>query len=336
MKVPLSALLLATAFATGNAFAAAPAAPPADAPAADDHRALERKLEDARVRLERAAKEVAELSAGLVPDSETMQRIVGSHVHPMLGVQLGAPGAGGVSVVSVSPGGAAAQAGLAAGDVIISVNGQHVANATDVASEVRRVPPGAEARIERSRNGKTATLVAEPRAMDPRLTVLLDDEGHGFADFGAGMGEMMQQVMPGFGGGWGELELAAVSPELGRYFGTDKGVLIIKAPAAFGDKLKDGDVILSIGGREPLGVAHALRILHSYQPLEHVSLALERDHKPLKLDFTMPERRHGEPRMQRVAPMRGAPPAPPAPPSPSAAPPPPAPQGAMPPGDGVA
>ena len=113
-------------------------------------------------------------------------------------------------------------------------------------------------------------------------------------------------------------------------FRSDKGVLVIKAPAAFGDQLKDGDVILSIGGREPQGVAHALRILRSYQPLEHVTLALERDHKPVKLDFTMPERRHGEPHLQHVAPMPAAPPAPPAPPSP------PAPQGAMPPGDGVA
>ena len=132
--------------------------------------------------------------------------------------------------------------------------------------------------------------------MDPRLTLLLSDVGQGLAEFGDGMSEAFDHVMPWTGSGWGELELAEISPGLGRYFGTEHGVLVLKAPSSFGDALKDGDVILSIGGREPESVSHALRILRSYQPLEHVPLAIERDRKPLKMDLTMPERMHHAPR----------------------------------------
>ena len=325
-SIAVTGLLLAL-IASGARGAAAPAvAPPTPvAPVTPaepvrpvDNRALERKLDEARARLEQAAKEVAELSVGLMPDSETMRRVVGSHVHPVLGVQLGAPKGGGVPVAGVSPGGAAAEAGFLAGDVIISVNGRKVETGTDVAAEIRRLSPGAEARIERSRGGKVATLVVVPRSMDPRLTLLLSDVGQGLAEFGDGVSEAFDHVMPWTGSGWGELELAEMSPALGRYFGTGHGVLVLKAPSAFGDSLKDGDVILSIGGREPESVSHALRILRSYQPLEHVALTIERDRKSLKMDLTMPERMHHAPRPPKPPRAPPAPAMPAAPAAPSA------------------
>ena len=86
----------------------------------------------------------------------------------------------------------------------------------------------------------------------------------------------------------GEMELASLTPQLGRYFGTDKGVLVVRAPKDF--KLEDGDVILAIDGREPTSGSHATRILGSYQPGEKIAIKLMRQQKTMNVETTLPER----------------------------------------------
>ena len=314
LRIPALSLGLALAAAPYAALSAAPPAP-AEGAAPADHATLERQLDDAHRRLENAAKEVAELSMQLTPDLQSLHLQLDAHHHPVIGAQLGEarPG-GGVAISGVSPGGAAAEAGLAAGDVIVSINGQKVASAKEVAEDLHKVPPGTPAQIERSRGGKIATVAVTPRAVDPRISFLLDDHLLGMQDFEHGMHDLMEHAMPGMGG-WGELELCEVSPELGRYFGTDKGVLVVHTSPAFADKLKDGDVILAIGDREAKSASQALRILRSYEPGDKVALSLERDRKALKLDVTMPQRSEHHPRAPHVPAPPGAPPAPPAPPS---------------------
>ena len=117
---------------------------------------------------------------------------------------------------------------------------------------------------------------------------------------------------------WSDIELVTLTPGLGRYFGADKGVLVARAPdsAVFG--LQDGDVILSIGGREPQSGSHAMRILRSYQPGEAVELKILRDRRTQTLAAKIPAdskrnvlRRMDAPKWTPAAP---APP-PPAPPS---------------------
>ncbi len=69
-------------------------------------------------------------SAGLVPVS-------------ILGVAMSeVPAEDGVRLVEVVPGLAAAAAGLSAGDVVLSVDGVHVARAPDVSDVVENTPPG--------------------------------------------------------------------------------------------------------------------------------------------------------------------------------------------------
>ena len=48
-----------------------------------------------------------------------------------------------------------------------------------------------------------------------------------------------------------DMELVAMTPKLGKYFGTDKGVLVVRAPGDSELKLEEGDVILDIDGRAP-------------------------------------------------------------------------------------
>ena len=72
-----------------------------------------------------------------------------------------------------------------------------------------------------------------------------------------------EQFLGGPGRGFRALELVPVTPKLGQYFGTDKGLLVVRAPAEAGAKLEEGDVLLTIGGRTPENPRHAFRILGS-------------------------------------------------------------------------
>ncbi|NYF10221.1 putative serine protease PepD [Leifsonia sp. AK011] len=63
----------------------------------------------------------------------------------------------GASIIDVVPGGAAAAAGLKAGDIITAINGLPVTNRTDLTAQVRALPAGADATLSYVRNGKSAT-----------------------------------------------------------------------------------------------------------------------------------------------------------------------------------
>jgi hypothetical protein len=51
-----------------------------------------------------------------------------------------------------------------------------------------------------------------------------------------------------------DLDLVDLNPDLGEYFGSKTGVLVVKAPSDSTIPLKAGDVILKIDGREPKSV----------------------------------------------------------------------------------
>jgi putative serine protease PepD len=82
--------------------------------------------------------------------------------HPLLGVSLAnATGAGGdelARVQALSPGGAAAKAGLKTGDVIVQVGDQQTAGAEAVIAAVRSHQPGEHVRVTVLRNGARMTF----------------------------------------------------------------------------------------------------------------------------------------------------------------------------------
>lgn len=84
-------------------------------------------------------------------------------------------------------------------------------------------------------------------------------------------------VVMAFGGSslW-DLELAPITEDLGWYFGTSEGTLVIKAPASSSLGLKAGDVILSVDGRKPSSPSSLLRILRSYEQGESFKLEIMR------------------------------------------------------------
>ena len=84
------------------------------------------------------------------------------------------------------------------------------------------------------------------------------------------------------------LELVEMSPELGEYFGTKEGILVLKADTE-GSELRAGDVILSIDGRVPTSEAHARRILGSYDAGETAKLEIMRKQRKQTLTWKAPE-----------------------------------------------
>lgn len=302
MKKTASVLTLATALAAGAAFAAngpnavyrvVAADPPAAAdepprPRDEDNANPEARLEAARSKLEAAAREVAELSAQM--GKPIFQRFMTQGEEPgraIIGVQLAASGGkDGARVLEVSPGGPAAEAGIRAGDLIVAVNGTEVKgddSERQVVKIIRDVKPDSKVNVRVLRDGKTRdfTITARP--------------GPGKMAFLDGLPDFHYEAIPGLPplfmvrGPLANMELATLTPQLGRYFGTDKGVLVVRAPGDGVLKLEDGDVILAIDGREPASGSHATRILGSYQPGEKVTLRIMRQRKTVDIDTTLPE-----------------------------------------------
>ena len=78
------------------------------------------------------------------------------------------------------------------------------------------------------------------------------------------------------GGRFDDLELAPVNADLGEYFGTSEGVLVVKAPEKNSFGLRSGDVVLTVEGRPARGPASLLRILRSYEEGDVVKLEIMR------------------------------------------------------------
>ena len=144
-----------------------------------------------------------------------------------------------------------------------------------------KLEPGDTVSIEyrRGSDAKKATLVAEDLGWAPNIRVM------------PGMPGMpdMQHFEFSFGMPWGDLELVGLNPDLGEYFGTKEGLLVVKAPADSSLPVKGGDVILSISGRKPSSPSHAMRILRSYEAGETVSIELMRKQKRLTVAWKVPE-----------------------------------------------
>lgn len=75
-----------------------------------------------------------------------------------LGVWLAERGGPGVEVRRVTEGGAADQAGVQAGDVILEINGQGASSPRGVAQMIREIPAGEIATVQIWRDGQTADL----------------------------------------------------------------------------------------------------------------------------------------------------------------------------------
>jgi S1-C subfamily serine protease len=296
-------------------------------PSAQDRTQLEKQLDDARNRLDDAARDVAELTNKLYgdvarhPDVVKFRQALPLPHGAMLGVNIGGDAnrdrTDGVEIMGVSPAGPAEAAGLRKGDVITSVDGKPLRKSADrsasrqLVEHLRGVEPGQVVKVDYLRAGKKSTASVTTIAAEPPMMRVMRE--HMPLLEGVELPPDFEEFLGGPGRSFRSLELVPVTPKLGQYFGTDRGLLVVRAPATQSSKLEEGDVILTIGGRTPENPRHAFRILGSYQPSEQVKLEVLRQRKRMTLDVQVPQD------TGRGPPMRPAP-VPPRPPVPEAAP----------------
>jgi C-terminal processing protease CtpA/Prc len=271
---------------------------------------VERRIHDAERRMAEAARQIAELTHERLPQMDGFERRIEiiSNDRPRLGVTIGGDSDGavkGVSIIAVTPGSAAADAGLRAGDLITSINGETLgaANADDATTRLLEFMQGVEEgdtlELEYLRDGKAGAVEVEPKPIESQFFAFAGD-GRGFrapllpdVEVVPGVPRLApvpnQMVFHWSSDGWGDMELVELSAGLGQYFGTDKGLLVVSAPASSALQLEDGDVIQKIDGREPTSVRHALRILGSYQAGESLKLDIMRNKKRRTLDVEIPD-----------------------------------------------
>jgi S1-C subfamily serine protease len=295
----------------------------AQAQAADERKqaqeaaSTERRLTEAQRELEKAARQVAELSSELGRNRGdrlfTFRGGEGPVARAMIGVQLSPEeGQGGAKVEAVSPGGPAEEAGVKAGDIITSIGGQDLTKESDpsrtMVERMRDVDPNLKVQLGVLREGKKLNLDVTPR-VSPQVFRLERRGGPYRPDIARREFNLPPlPPLPGARGEAGEfrgfvlnrpdeggmglrfrgIEFATLSERLGSYFGVKSGVLVVRAGNNPAFKLQDGDVILAIDGREPSSAQHAGRILRSYQPGEKLTIRVQRDRKAQNLEVTAP------------------------------------------------
>ncbi len=211
----------------------------------------------------------------------------------------------------VVEGGPAAEAGLKAGDIITHWQGEALTGrypgAGDGQSEpasklvdlARELEEGDQVEVIYQRGGKSAKATIAARKLD---SLPLLGSGFGFRGFD-GDGDL-NFAMPSIAdlgksgsltpftvwsrGGWSDVELLKVGPELGQYFGTDRGLLVVRPPSDNKLGLAIGDVILQVGDREPRDTTHLLRILRNYDAGETINVEVMRQKKQVTLSAEAP------------------------------------------------
>ena len=326
--------------------------------AGSDNQALKQELDQAREQLNSAAERVAELSKQLGEEAGPMiirriERGPGSK-RPMLGVVLGGDEQRGVRLQAVTPDGPAAKAGLESGDVVTAINGQAIAGAdararlSDARERLAGLNDGQVVQLDFERDGHPgrADVTAKPisaqvfisghkidgigpdelnidlKGMDIDIERIRADVERSLGDANLGrlsmIAPMLSDTLRFDAWRWQRLRLAELDPDLGRYFGTSEGVLVLK-PEGDGERdvvLRSGDVILTVAGEAVTAPGQVMRKLADAEPGQPVALSIMRDRSRREVTMTAPDR-------PNLFDQFGAPPAPPTPPAPPAPPSPP-------------
>jgi type II secretory pathway component PulC len=253
----------------------------------------QQRLEAAQQRLERAAQDVAELSIALSEDEGADSAAPRARSQrAVLGVSIDKGDdedrEEGVEVQSVSPGGGAAEAGLRSGDVLLALNNKPLKRDNEGSARTKllgvlaTIKPGEKVSVKYSRDGKTRTAEVTTKTLGDRTYSYAPRYGRVFEvpPFAFGPADSIL----------GNAELVPLTPKLGQYFGTEKGLLVVRAPSDDNLELEEGDVILEIDGRAPNNTAHAMRILSSYQPGEKLTLNVLRKKRRTNIEVVVPEK----------------------------------------------
>lgn len=236
----------------------------------------------------------------------------------------------GAYIEGVTPGGPADKAGLQSGDVITRLDGTSLLGGDSKVESERSLPgmrlielaaklePNDTVKVDyrRGKDSRSAKLVTQD---DPDNVFVFNGPGEprrysfrgpggerGFA-FGFG-GDMDSEMRRNFEqmhleldrmprmmymDDREDLELVGLNPELGAYFGTTEGVLVVRVPKESTLGLKGGDVVQAIDGRKVTGTSQLHRILRTYDGEESVKFEVMRNKRKETVTGKMPKRPEG-------------------------------------------
>ncbi|TQM17513.1 PDZ domain-containing protein [Pseudoxanthomonas sp. 3HH-4] len=303
-------------------------ASPLDSLARQDAGSMQQKeLEAARADLQRAARRVAELSRGTAAHPHAIPRDSPLQRKPRLGVLLTGDDDTGVRITGITPDSGAAKAGLQAGDRLVGIGGKPIAGANPDERLANARAALADLKIDvpvsisyqrdgRDHEAKAIPIPLRPQfafstyrmagsdalsGLDEDITITLDDLPVGIApevqrelrQLGR-LGDCKEQEcrLPVLAEAfrWSDLNLARVDPSLGRYFGTDTGVLVLSV----GEELKGlqaGDVIRRIEGKPVTTPRDVMQALRGRPEQAKVSIEYLRDRRTQTTTLTVPEAR---------------------------------------------
>ncbi len=229
----------------------------------------------------------------------------------------------GAYLEAVTPGGPAEKAGLQGGDIVTRLDGTSLAGAGDgerslpgmkLVELAAKLGPNDTVKVEyrRGKDKRTATVVTQGD-VDGVYTITPD--GQGMRDFAFRFGDdnweefqrmhpdmkvQIDRFGPGLGGPgpmrmqWSteleDLELVALNPDLGSYFGASNGVLVIRVPKDSPLGLKGGDVVVTVDGRKVTSTSQLHRILRTYESEEPIKFEILRNKKKDTVNGKAPSR----------------------------------------------
>ena len=263
--------------------------------ARDEQTRLREDLQRANDEMEEAAREVARLSMELAePFAREMTAKWGwAGRRAMLGLSPEDTELG-VRVAGVSPNGPAAEAGIEVGDVIIEIDGAALADprvtnrgkqspSELLLAQMGTVDPGETVTLKVVRDGDEREVEIETRERE----AFYFDAWPPIPPIPPVAGVPSPRVFM-FTNRWRDMQLATLTPELGAYFGAQEGLLVVRGPQSDALGLRDGDVILDIGGRKPTTPEHAIRILSSFEEGEMLRINIMRRQQRQTLELTLP------------------------------------------------
>lgn len=308
------------------------------------------ELRDTQRELARVAARVAELSARIGREDLNRALREGVLTRPVFGLVLDPDQRDGVAISAVSPLGPAHEAGIRPGDRLLAVGdaaldaGSAEARVEQATRLLRDSDEGQTVELHVQRDAERLRIGVTPRqlpfvtaaAIAPELAGQLAEElqrasaplprfsvgALGPVTLCGGSQDCLAEAVLA-SGRWNGLRLFPLNAELGRYFGSDRGVLVLESGKDH--PLRPGDVLLAVDGEQVATPTEVMRRLRSGSA-ETRALQLRRNGRTerleidaLQLDWLPPL-----PALRAVpgAPLPPASPAPPASPEPAAAPPP--------------
>jgi len=173
----------------------------------------------------------------------------------------------GALVAKVVPDGAAAEAGIKVGDVILKFNGAAIIDAGSLSQRVGMATPGEKASIEIWRNGKTIDLTA---TVGNAAAVTADNDNDSSGASQAKLG----------------LALRPLSPEERQQAGVPGGLVVEEAQGRAAEAgIQQGDVVLSVDGTPVQTVAQLRKMVKDHD--KQIALLIQRGDARLFVPVTL-------------------------------------------------